>query len=209
MIESILALQQNMDETMAAISSQPISTKSRWIWFCVVSAVMVVLDQWMKYYAIQHWQELPPRSFLHDLFRIDYAENEGAFLGLFGNLSRTSRFWILTVFNGVILVGVSWYILFFRNVSRYVFFAFLLVVAGGFGNMLDRVRFGVVIDFFNIGIGGLRSGIFNIADMSISAGFLMMFPLVIFGETEKKAEQTPESNETSKPTEQATGPATS
>lgn len=173
---------------MTGFNSQPLPMKTRWLWFIVLSLFMVAIDQWMKWYAMAYWRELPPRSFLYDTFRISYAENDGAFLGLFGNLPDAARFWILTVFNGLILAGVAGYILGAKNVSRYVFLAFALVVAGGIGNMIDRVRFGVVIDFFNIGIGGLRSGIFNIADMSISAGFLMMVPLAILGEKESPQE---------------------
>lgn len=169
-----------------AISSKPISMKARWAWFSVVSLVMVGLDQWVKIYAIENWQGLPPRSFFNDVFRIEYAENHGAFLSLFANFPPTARFWILTVFNGVILAGVTGYILFSKKVSWYVFLAFLLVVSGGLGNMIDRVRFGYVVDFFNLGLGDLRTGIFNIADMAITAGFFMMFPLAIWGEEGKK-----------------------
>lgn len=171
---------------MAALDSEPMAKKSRWLWFCVVCLVVVVIDQWMKQYALANWKGLPPRSFFYDLFRIQYAPNPGAFLGMFGNLSRELRFLILTILNGVILTGVSVYILFGKNVSKYIFIAFALVVAGGIGNMIDRIRFEFVIDFFNIGIGGLRSGIFNIADMAISAGFIMMLPLAIWGETDAK-----------------------
>lgn len=173
---------------MAALDSKPMEKKSRWLWFCAICLIVIVIDQWMKQYALANWKGLPPRSFLNDLFRIQYAPNPGAFLGMFGNLSRDARFLILTILNGVILVGVSGYILFGKKVSKYIFIAFALVVAGGIGNMIDRIRYEFVIDFFNIGIGGLRSGIFNIADMAISAGFLMMLPLAIWGEADSKNE---------------------
>ncbi len=180
---------------MAAITSEPISKKSRWLWFCTICIVVVGIDQWMKQYALVNWQGVPPRSFFYDIFRIQFAPNPGAFLGLFGNLPDHVRFIILTVLNGVILAGVSAYILFGKNVSKYIFIAFALVVAGGIGNMIDRVRFDFVVDFFNIGIGGLRSGIFNIADMAISGGFVMMIPLAIWGETEEKQDSQSESKQ--------------
>ncbi len=169
-------------------SSQPISMKERWIWFSVTSVVMVVFDQWMKWYAIHNWRELPPRSFFFDIFRVTYAENHGAFLGLGGRLPDEARFWILVVMNGLVLVGVTAYLLLGKKINRYVFLAFALVVAGGIGNMIDRIRFGYVVDFFNLGIGGLRTGIFNIADMAITAGFFMMFPLVWSPEAETATE---------------------
>lgn len=156
--------------------------RKRWFWFALLTLLLVAIDQGMKIYATQHWKGLPPRTFMGDIFRISYELNEGAFLSLFAGLSASARFFILVVLNGIILLGVSVYILFARNVSKYVFFAFTLVVAGGLGNMIDRVLFGAVIDFFNLGIGGLRTGIFNIADMAITAGFLMMLPIALYGE---------------------------
>jgi signal peptidase II len=154
---------------------------------------MVLADQLMKNYAVLHWKGLPHyRSFFFDIFRIQYAENHGAFLSLFANLPDEVRFWVLTVFNGIILLGVSGYVLLNKSVSRYVFFAFTFVVAGGMGNMIDRMRFNFVIDFFNMGLGGLRTGIFNIADMAISAGFIMMIPLALYGETSLKPDPAAE-----------------
>lgn len=169
---------------MASISSEPMAQKTRWIWFGLICIVVVGIDQWSKFYALENWQGVPPRSFFNDLFRIQFAPNEGAFLGLFGNLPDHIRFLILKVINGIVLVAVAGYILFGKNISRYIFVAFAMVVAGGIGNMIDRIRFDFVVDFFNLGIGGLRTGIFNVADMAITAGFFMMIPLVIWGDGE-------------------------
>jgi len=51
-----------------------------------------------------------------------------------------------------------------------------LFVAGGASNLIDRVTYGMVIDFMNVGIGSLRTGIFNVADMAImlGAGILLL-----------------------------------
>ena len=128
------------EQGMAAITSEPISKKSRWLWFCTICIVVVGIDQWMKQYALVNWQGVPPRSFFYDIFRIQFAPNPGAFLGLFGNLPDHVRFIILTVLNGVILAGVSAYILFGKNVSKYIFIAFALVVAGQNQNKPNPLR---------------------------------------------------------------------
>jgi signal peptidase II len=53
--------------------------------------------------------------------------------------------------------------------------ALSLICGGGCGNLIDRIAHGgYVIDFLNVGVGGLRTGIFNIADMAIMAGALLM-----------------------------------
>lgn len=152
--------------------------------------VVAGIDQWSKVYAVEHWKDQPRQSFLNDLFRIEYAQNEGAFLSLFAGLPEAARFWILTVCNGLLLLGVAVYLLRSRQLDRWTFWALGLVVAGGVGNLIDRVRFGYVIDYFNLGIalGGreIRTGIFNVADMAITAGFIMMVPILFRGEAQPR-----------------------
>jgi len=149
------------------------------------TALALVLDQLSKVYAMTHWKDTPVMSFLNDIFRIEYAENHGAFLSLLANMPDEVRFWILTVINGVVLIGLAVYLLAARSVSSASFLPLVLVVAGGVGNLIDRIRFGYVVDFLNLGIGNLRTGIFNIADMFITAGFILMAWWMIFGEEEK------------------------
>ncbi|MCA8999859.1 MAG: signal peptidase II [Planctomycetaceae bacterium] len=166
---------------------QPLSTKRRWVLFVVIIAGLVALDQWSKWYAVAHWQGIPRQSFLGDTFRIEYAENHGAFLSFLAGASPEVRFWTLTVMNGLVLVGLAIYLLWSKDVAFWSFFALTLVVGGGIGNLIDRARFHYVIDYFNIGIGSLRSGIFNVADMAITAGFLIMGWLILLDSRQEKA----------------------
>lgn len=139
---------------------------------------LVGLDQWSKHYAIAHWDGQPRQSYLGDTFRIEYAENTGAFLSLFGNLPDQWRYAILVVGNGIGMAVVVALILGVRQIDRWSFVAWTLVFSGGVGNLIDRVRIQAVIDFLNLGVGPLRTGIFNIADMAITAGFFMLLPQV-------------------------------
>lgn len=159
-----------------------------------LTAVALVLDQVSKVYATAWWKGTPPLSFFADIFRIEYAENHGAFLSLLANTPDEVRFWILTVINGVVLVGLAAYLLAAPKVAVSTFLPLLLVVAGGIGNLVDRIRFGYVIDFLNLGLGNVRTGIFNVADMFITAGFILMAWMMLFGEHE--AEPLPTSADT-------------
>ncbi len=154
---------------------------SRLKWLIALLVVVVGLDQWSKVYAVAHWDGQPPQSFLGDTFRIDFALNEGAFLSLFGNLTKTLRFLILVVGNAIGLAAIAVYLLRWTP-SRWEFFAWSLVFVGGIGNLIDRLRIGAVIDFLNLGVGWLRTGIFNGADMAITAGFFMIVPMLLRGE---------------------------
>ncbi len=167
------------------LESESIPLKKRLFLFAVVVFACVGIDQWSKVYAVENWKGNPPQSYLNDMFRIEYAENHGAFLSLLANMSESVRFWTLTVINGIVLLGLAIYLLLAKEMNLIPFVPLTLVVAGGIGNLIDRIRFSYVIDYFNLGIGELRTGIFNIADMAITAGFLMMLPMVFFGETKQ------------------------
>mgnify|MGYP002619739473 CR=1 FL=1 len=164
-----------MTDSPATPSPTPLSA---WMIFAIIISLIVV-DQITKIVAIAMLKDAPPIIFAGDVFRFQYAENLGAFLSLGANLSGTARFLLLTVFN-VAIVGVMSYLLVFRRPSHWaVVLALAFIIAGGIGNLIDRIfRDGVVIDFMNVGIGGLRSGIFNVADLAIVAGFVLF---VCFG----------------------------
>jgi signal peptidase II len=138
----------------------------------IVLCSCVGCDQWTKSLATEHLKQAPAMSFLGDTLRIQYAENPGAFLGAGSQLSPTARFAILVVVNAVFL-GLIAALVFAKRVSgRMQHLAVVLLLAGGIGNLIDRVfHDGLVIDFLNVGIGPLRTGIFNVADMAIMTGF--------------------------------------
>ncbi|WP_437186586.1 signal peptidase II [Planctomicrobium sp. SH668] len=191
---------------MSGATTKDLSFASRIAWLLGLSLVGVGLDQVSKFYAIRYLkpiQDHPPWSYLGDIFRIQYAENHGAFLSLFSNFPDEARFVILTVLNGLVLLGLAAYLLAGRSVNFATFLPLALIVVGGVGNLIDRIRFGYVVDFLNLGIGGVRTGIFNIADMAITGGFILMAIPLIFGERSKvpgKTQQTDPGTTSSQPT---------
>ncbi|MCA8994298.1 MAG: signal peptidase II [Planctomycetaceae bacterium] len=172
-------------------TTAPLSQGKRWLWLMTTTIVVVGLDQWSKVYAVAHWKNAPPQSYFGGLFQIQYAENTGAFLSLFAGLSDNARFWVLTVFNGLLLLGVTLFLFRSKEITWWTFLALALVVAGGIGNLIDRARFAYVIDYWVLQAGSWRTGVFNVADMAITGGFLMMLPLVFWGDGDKAADGTP------------------
>jgi signal peptidase II len=129
-------------------------------------------DQWTKSLATEHLRQAPAMSFLGDTLRIQYAENPGAFLGAGSQLSPSTRFAILVVVNALFLGLIAGLVILKRPAGRWQHLAVVLLLAGGIGNLIDRLfHNGLVIDFLNVGIGPLRTGIFNVADMAIMTGF--------------------------------------
>ncbi len=139
---------------------------------------LLILDQASKLWAISTFRQRPVLSWAWDTFRIVYAENSGAFLSLGSQLPETVRFLVMVVFNAIVLLAVAIFIWVKREMPRSQRIVLGVILAGGIGNLIDRVCYnGVVIDFLNIGIGSLRTGIFNLADIWVSGGVVALFYL--------------------------------
>ena len=128
-------------------------------------------DQISKRVAKTTLEQAAPKTYLWETFRLQYAENSGAFLSLGSNLPKTVRTWLFTIISGALLIGLLIYIILNRELDRSHIFALSLILGGGASNLIDRIiNDGKVIDFMNMGIGSLRTGIFNWADVVIMAG---------------------------------------
>jgi signal peptidase II len=150
---------------------QRISHVARWAALALVLVACIGCDQVTKQLAVTQLKGQPARTYLGGTVRLEYAENPGAFLGLGGQLPPAARWAALVVFNGIITAVIFALLVARRQVSLATFAAAALLLAGATGNLIDRVRCdGLVIDFMNLGVGPLRTGIFNVADVAITAG---------------------------------------
>jgi signal peptidase II len=170
------------------------SRSSRLPRLIALSAILLTLvgcDQATKAYAVKNLKGQPPQSYLSDMVRIHYVENPGAFLGMGGQLDPDLKYWVLTIPTALILAWVLAFVFSSRSIDRWTFVALAMIAAGGIGNSIDRFRLGgLVIDFLNVGFGQAvwqRTGIFNVADMAITAGFLMLLPYVFKGDPKPRA----------------------
>jgi len=147
--------------------------KKKLIVSAIIVFVSVVLDQLTKLLAYQNLRGQPGHSFLGGVFRLEYAENSGAFLSLGADMSEGARtaFFIVGV---VLIIGfcVVWLIKSANNWLAVVSLA--AVISGGIGNLIDRISRGSVIDFLFMGVGPVRTGVFNVADIAITGGLFVM-----------------------------------
>lgn len=132
-------------------------------------------DQLTKDVAEQYLAFEPPRSWFHDIVRLEYAENTGAFLSLGSGFPDGLRVILFQVFPALWLVGLAIFLFVAKQMPPLSATAWSLMLSGGIGNLLDRLLHdGRVIDFMNVGIGSLRTGIFNVADVCITIGVLLL-----------------------------------
>lgn len=135
------------------------------------AAGVLILDQLTKVWAKAYVPREEAWTGLGDAIRIQLAHNYGAFLSLGGSLPQG---WLSLVV-AVILAGLAAYLLFARRIQPASVLPLSLVLGGGVSNLIDRLAYGgYVVDFLNLGIGSLRTGIFNVADIAISAGVVWL-----------------------------------
>jgi signal peptidase II len=132
-------------------------------------AATIGCDRVTKHVAATTLSGSPGRSFLGNLVQLEYAENTGAFLGLGAQWHPVVRLGLFTIGNGVVLLAVA-VLAIRRPWSPVSLIGLALLFAGGASNLADRALHGSVIDFMKVGLGPLRTGIFNVADVAIMAG---------------------------------------
>ncbi|AQA20198.1 signal peptidase II [Halioglobus japonicus] len=144
----------------------------------MIALSVVGCDQTTKHIAQSQLAHDKSHSYFYDSFRLTYAENTGAFLSLGSKLPDTTRFAIFSILVGGMLLGAIIYTLTSPSLTSLEQFGWSVVIGGGLGNLHDRIfNNGAVIDFLNLGIGSVRTGIFNIADMAILLGIaLILWP---------------------------------
>jgi|LauGreDrversion4_2_1035121.scaffolds.fasta_scaffold09911_3 signal peptidase II len=140
----------------------------------VTLSACVSWDQATKLLAKRLLAGRMPLSFCSNLLRFEYAENIGAFLGLGDQLPDSLRWVLLIALASFMLVGLTLFVYLKHDLSAVETLGYGLILAGGTSNVFNRIVSGYVIDFLNVGIGGVRTGIFNVADVSILIGFVIV-----------------------------------
>ena len=146
-----------------------LSTLGKSLALLLLVVMTIGCDRVTKHLATENLAGAPTQSFLADTIRLTYAENTGGFLSLGADMPPALRTIVFTVATGAILLVLA--VMAWRHRgSVWHAAAFSLFIAGGVSNWFDRVNDGRVVDFMNVGIGWLRTGIFNVADVAIMLG---------------------------------------
>jgi signal peptidase II len=148
----------------------------------LVSVSCIGCDQVSKVVARHTLPQAGVIKLLGDTIRLEYTENPGAFLSFGADISEEVRFWVFLILNAVLLTGILIYLILSKQLSTGQTVALSFVLGGGLGNLTDRIfNDGRVIDFMNLGIGSLRTGIFNVADVAITIGVILLLGQSIRG----------------------------
>lgn len=166
----------------AVAGPAPAVSNRRWRLFVGLAAAVVLADQATKSVVSAAFSSGTVLSVVGDIVRIAPRANTGAIFGLFPD--QAALF-------GVLSVGVLGLIVLYHARSGaagpLMSVALGLLLGGAIGNLIDRFRFGYVLDFVDMGIGDLRWYTFNVADAAISLSILLLLVLAVLGERLAKA----------------------
>ena len=139
----------------------------------VTALVIFFVDQISKWIIINPLAlQARAQIELLPIFNLTWVENRGISLGLAQAQNDTHR-WLLVAMTAAIAAGVGWWIT--REEKRGDQLALGLVLGGALGNIVDRVRFGYVVDFLDLHFGSFRPFyVFNVADAAISIGVVIL-----------------------------------
>ena len=164
-------------------------SSSRAAWFWPIIVVLVVLDRITKDWAEAALQPRGvPREVFGDGVRLTLVYNPGAAFGL--HLGPWSRWIFLVLTIGALFILARLY-MHTRAGERIRAFALGLVTAGAIGNLIDRITSPIgVVDFIDVGVGDWRWPTFNVADMAVSVGAILL-AWVLWGDEKRVTEEVP------------------
>lgn len=140
---------------------------------CLLLAATAGCDRVTKHLAVTSLAGTSGHSYLGDTVRLDYHENPGGFLSAGASWRPGVRAVVFQGANALFLLAVVVLSTRFQW-SRLGKAGLIMFLAGGISNLADRVAIGRVIDFLNVGIGPVRTGIFNVADVAIMVGIALL-----------------------------------
>lgn len=134
-----------------------------------LTAFVFALDQLTKRAVQSSLSPYQSKPVIQDFFHLTYVTNDGMAFGLSMPGGRS----ILLILSILLTIFIFWFLWQERNGHALVRIGLALILAGAFGNLLDRVLYGKVVDFLDFMIGDFHWYIFNVADSSVTIGMIL------------------------------------
>ncbi|BDD38780.1 MULTISPECIES: signal peptidase II [Streptococcus] len=144
----------------------------RKIGFPLWIAVLIGLDQLVKGWTVANIELDTVRDFVPGFMSLAYLRNYGAAYSILQNQQ-----WFFTIVTIIVMVGLVWYFIKQINGSFWILFSLSLIMAGGLGNFIDRVRLGYVVDMFHLDF--INFPVFNVADICLTVGVGILFICIL------------------------------
>jgi len=136
------------------------------LWITAVALLVDLVTKWLVTTNFELWDSV---DVLGDFFRLTYIHNPGAVFGI--QLGSSVLHLVLSALAMGVVISM---LVKTPHADRWGGIGLALVLAGAIGNIVDRLRHGVVIDFLDFGIGDVRWYVFNVADACVSVGVVLL-----------------------------------
>ncbi len=153
--------------------------KNKYLWVGLIMGIVLILDQWTKHFIDVHIRRHEVITIIPGFFNITNVRNPGAAFGILSDMHGTWRslFFILATLTALIVIAI----MIRKTHERLLVFAFSLIAGGAIGNVIDRIRYGEVIDFIQWYVKSYYWPSFNVADSAISIGVALLAIDMLFG----------------------------
>ncbi|MCG4822425.1 MULTISPECIES: signal peptidase II [Streptococcus] len=134
--------------------------------------LLIVLDQLVKWAVVSNIKLGEVKGFVPSIMSLTYLQNTGAAFSILENQQ-----WLFTIITLLVIGGAIWYLI--KNIkgSFWLISGLTLIIAGGLGNFIDRLRQGFVVDMFQVDF--INFAVFNVADTYLTFGVLIMLLVII------------------------------
>ncbi|MBE6802168.1 MAG: signal peptidase II [Ruminococcaceae bacterium] len=139
----------------------------------IVSVLLVGADQFFKFLVVEHLSDGGYFTVIEGVLRFRYVENSGAVFGSFSNHTV-----LLTIFSVLLLAGAIFLLVTNKNRAKFMNICLVLMISGGIGNIIDRIRLGYVIDFIEPTF--VNFAVFNFADCLITVSAFLIIGYLIY-----------------------------
>lgn len=159
--------------------------------YILLVLVLLGLDQLTKYWIMATMNLYEAKEVIPGLFNLVYVTNKGAAFSMFASIDSPIRHYFFISVNSIAAIALT--IAAYRVRAQHIFYtvSFALIAAGAAGNLIDRIRFGAVIDFLDFYVGSYHWPAFNVADSSIFVGVVILFILNILEIKKEKDRSNP------------------
>ena len=138
----------------------------------IVIVALITLDQWVKFEIVKNIQLGGVKPFIPKILSLTYLRNTGAAFSILENQQ-----WLFAVITLVVIGAAIWYLSKHIKGSVWLLSALSLIIAGGIGNFIDRMRQGFVVDMFQLDF--INFAIFNVADSYLTIGVLVLIVMML------------------------------
>ncbi|MCU0559441.1 MAG: signal peptidase II [Desulfobacterales bacterium] len=155
-------------------------TAAKLKFLALVAGGVLVLDQLTKAWVLKHLALGASLTLIPGFFDLTHVHNPGGAFGFLATMGPVVRAIVFIAASALAAGVILWLYLQTPTRQRLAAFGLALVFGGALGNLIDRIRFGVVIDFFDVYIGRMHWPAFNVADSAITVGVCIFAAHLIF-----------------------------